>query len=56
MKQYGIGYQGSKSAIAEEIIAHLPAGNRLVDLFGGDLPYLIAHCFPVNGNIFYTTI
>ena len=40
MKQYGIGYQGSKSAIAEEIIAHLPAGNRLVDLFGGGICHI----------------
>ncbi len=35
MAKYGIPYQGSKSAIAEEIIASLPSGNRFVDLFGG---------------------
>ena len=40
--QYGIGYQGSKSGIARDIIAHLPAGNRLVDLFGGG--FAISHC------------
>lgn len=48
MKQYGIGYQGSKSAIAEEIIAHLPAGNRLVDLFGGG--FAISHCALLSGK------
>lgn len=33
--KYGICYQGSKSQIAEKIISQLPAGNRLVDIFGG---------------------
>ncbi|MBQ6503223.1 MAG: DNA adenine methylase [Flexilinea sp.] len=42
MAMYGIPYQGSKSAIADDIIAHLPAGNRLVDLFGGG--FAISHC------------
>ena len=42
MSVYGIPYQGSKSSIAEEIIASLPSGNRLVDLFGGG--FAISHC------------
>lgn len=32
---YGVPYQGNKSRIADLIINILPAGNRLVDLFGG---------------------
>ena len=42
MRQYGIGYQGSKSQIAEKIITALPSGKRLVDLFGGG--FAISHC------------
>ena len=42
MTKYGIPYQGSKSAIAEDIIAALPSGNRLVDLFGGG--FAISEC------------
>ena len=42
MATYGIPYQGSKSDIAEDIIAHLPSGNRFVDLFGGG--FAITHC------------
>lgn len=34
-KHYGVPYQGNKSRIADIIINILPAGNRLVDLFGG---------------------
>lgn len=37
MSKYGIPYKGNKSKIAEEILAQLPAGHRLVDLFGGAL-------------------
>lgn len=33
--RYGLPYQGSKNQIARKIIAELPAGKRLVDLFGG---------------------
>ena len=33
--RYGMPYQGSKNAIAEEIIGFLPKGDRLCDLFGG---------------------
>ena len=32
---FGLPYKGSKSAIAKDIIAALPEGNRLVDLFCG---------------------
>lgn len=46
--RYGIPYKGSKSKIAEEIIKQLPAGNRLVDLFGGG--FAITHCALVNGG------
>ena len=35
MRKYGIPYKGSKSKIAEDILTALPAGRRLVDLFGG---------------------
>ncbi len=35
MAKYGIPFQGSKSSIADELIASLPSGNRFVDLFGG---------------------
>ena len=37
-KHYGVPYQGNKSRIADIIIEILPAGNRLVDLFGGGGP------------------
>ena len=47
-KKYGIPYQGSKSNIAEDIIANLPAGNRLVDLFGGG--FAISHCALLSGK------
>lgn len=35
MGKYGLPYMGSKSAIADKIIAVLPAGERFIDLFGG---------------------
>lgn len=35
MARYGMPYQGSKNAIAEEILSFLPSGKRFVDLFGG---------------------
>ena len=41
-KRYGCPYQGSKNAIAEDVIAFLPKGERLVDLFGGG--GAITHC------------
>ena len=33
--RFGLPYQGSKSSIAKDIVAILPGGNRLVDLFCG---------------------
>ena len=41
-KHYGVPYQGNKSRIADIIINILPAGKRLVDLFGGG--GAITHC------------
>lgn len=35
MKNYGLPYMGSKSAIAEKIVEFLPKSTTLVDLFGG---------------------
>lgn len=32
---FGLPYQGSKQSIAKDIVAILPGGNRLVDLFAG---------------------
>ena len=37
-RHYGVPYQGNKSRIADIIISILPAGERLVDLFGGGVP------------------
>lgn len=35
--RYGVGYKGSKSRIAKEIINILPRGDRFIDLFGSGL-------------------
>ena len=45
---YGIPYRGSKTKIAKQILDVLPAGNRLVDLFGGGcaVTYCAAVTFP----------
>ena len=43
-KHYGVPYQGNKSRIADIIISILPAGKRLVDLFGGGVRSHIAAC------------
>ena len=45
---YGIGYQGSKSQIVEEIIEFLPRGKRLVDLCGGG--FAVTHCAMLRGK------
>ena len=34
-RKYGMPYQGSKSAIAENIIEALPAATHLYDVMGG---------------------
>lgn len=54
-KHYGIPYQGNKSRIADRIISVLPAGKRLVDLFGGGVRLPTAQCFQTNGRAFYIT-
>jgi len=41
---YGVPYQGNKSRIADIIIKILPAGKRLVDLFGGGVLSLTVEC------------
>lgn len=45
---YGIGYQGSKNRIAEEIIEQLPSGHRFVDLFAGGCA--MTHCAALSGK------
>ena len=45
---YGVPYQGNKSRIADIIITTLPAGKRLVDLFGGG--GAITHCALLSGK------
>ena len=45
---YGVPYQGNKSRIADIIIKILPAGKRLVDLFGGG--GAITHCAMLSGK------
>ena len=55
-KHYGVPYQGNKSRIADIIISLLPAGNRLVDLFGGGVLLRIAQCFRANGRAICITI
>ena len=48
MKQYGAPYMGSKSKIAEDILAILPRGKRFVDLFGGG--FAMTHCAMLSGK------
>lgn len=48
MKQYGAPYMGSKSQIAEDILAVLPRGKRFVDLFGGG--FAMTHCAMLSGK------
>lgn len=45
---FGIGYPGSKSKIANEIISILPRGKRFVDLFGGG--GAMTHCAALSGK------
>ena len=45
---YGLPYMGSKNKIAKDIINILPAGRRLVDLFGGG--GAISHCAAESGK------
>jgi site-specific DNA-adenine methylase len=46
--KYGIGYQGSKAKIADNIIALLPSGKRFVDLFGGG--FAMSHAALLSGK------
>lgn len=55
-KHYGVPYQGNKSRIADIIISLLPAGKRLVDLFGGGVLSRIVQCSPASGRSSCTTI
>lgn len=55
-KHYGVPYQGNKSRIADIIINLLPAGRRLVDLFGGVERSLTAPCSRGNGTASCITI
>ena len=48
MNQYGAPYMGSKSKIAEDILAILPRGKRFVDLFGGG--FAMTHCAMLFGK------
>lgn len=47
---YGVPYQGNKSRIADIIINILPAGKRLVDLFGGGELSLTARYYMTSGK------
>ena len=55
-KHYGVPYQGNKSRIADIIVNILPAGDRLVDLFGGAEQSRTARCCRRSGTGIYTTI
>jgi 16S rRNA G966 N2-methylase RsmD len=46
--RYGIGYKGSKSKIAKDIIDILPSGERFIDLFGGG--GAVSHCASLSGK------
>ncbi len=48
MAKYGFSYMGSKGKIADWVIAELPSGKRLVDLFGGG--GAISHCAKLSGK------
>lgn len=45
---YGIGYQGSKNRIANDIMSILPSGERFVDLFAGGCA--MSHCAMLSGK------
>lgn len=45
---YGIGYKGSKSRIANDILAVLPDGRRFCDLFGGG--FAMSHAALLSGK------
>ena len=47
-KSYGIGYMGSKNALAERIVALLPSASHLIDVFAGGCA--ITHCAMKSGK------
>lgn len=48
MRQYGMPYMGSKSKIADDIMAIMPRGKRFVDLCGGG--GAMTHCAALSGK------
>lgn len=48
MKKYGLPYQGSKSRLAERIVALLPQADNLYDLFAGGCA--VSHCAIMSGK------
>lgn len=54
MGKYGLPYMGSKSAIADKIIAVLPAGERFIDIFGGGAMTHAAALSGKYGEIVYS--
>ena len=46
--RYGVPYKGSKNAVAEWVVDHLPDGERLVDLFAGGCA--VTHCAMLRGK------
>ena len=45
---YGLPYQGSKSKIADKLLAAMPSGRRFVDLFAGGCA--MTHCAMLSGK------
>lgn len=53
MGKYGIPYQGSKNAIAEDVVRLLPPAEYFVDLFGGGLcNNTLRHAFRQMGEVY----
>lgn len=48
MKKHGLPYQGSKSRLAERIVALLPQADNLYDLFAGGCA--VSHCAIMSGK------
>ena len=47
-KKYGFPYKGSKSGIAEWVIANIPEAHTFVDLFAGG--HAVTHCALLSGK------
>ena len=57
MSKYGLPYMGSKDKIADELLEQMPAGKRLVDLFGGG--FTMSHAALLSGKyeqVFYSEL